>query len=78
MTGLRLVTVPPRADARTSDGCEIALVWIDAARQFDGIDGYARGLARALDDVRGFRCRISTLSDVRGADILLLQYNPLS
>jgi glycosyltransferase involved in cell wall biosynthesis len=72
------VTVPPRADGRTSGECEIALVWVDAAREFDGIDGYARGLARALDDVRGFRCRIGTLSDARGADILLLQYNPFS
>jgi glycosyltransferase involved in cell wall biosynthesis len=76
--GSALVTGPARADGRTSEECEIALVWLDSVRQFDGIDGYTRALARALDDVRGFRCRISTLSGARGADILLLQYNPFS
>jgi glycosyltransferase involved in cell wall biosynthesis len=74
------VAVPPtrRVGLISSGDREIALVWTGAPRQFDGIDGYARGLARALDDVPGFRCRISTLAGARGADIMLVQYNPFS
>jgi glycosyltransferase involved in cell wall biosynthesis len=58
--------------------CEIALVWDGAGRPFDGIDAYTTGLARALDEIPGYRCRISPLSGARGADVLLLQYNPFS
>jgi glycosyltransferase involved in cell wall biosynthesis len=63
--------------ARSSE-CEIALVWDGIGQPFDGIDAYTRGLARALDAVPGYRCRITPLSGAQGADVLLLQYNPFS
>jgi glycosyltransferase involved in cell wall biosynthesis len=68
----------PPADPVISSECEIALVWGGAGRPFDGIDAYTRGLARALDEIPGYRCRISPLFGARGADVLLLQYNPFS
>ncbi|MEA2283047.1 MAG: hypothetical protein QOK21_3654 [Solirubrobacteraceae bacterium] len=57
---------------------EIALVSAGAAGPFDAIDGYTRQLARALDELPGFRSRICPLAEAASADAVLLQYNPFS